>query len=300
MPVKQHVPGAPEVVESEESEVQLPDLGAGNTEAEAKAIEARRERAQQSNAIQSYEQLLGGTLGPMLYKEVSDLVSLNSLGGYAREGLSASLSSINDRATESAPESRQDINQAINTLEILLGPMAQQWVEANGGDVQRRLQGFVDANPMAIASLALLAAAGAIAADMSIPELQIAFNMTDELTVATSAKLGSLRNIAVEEISARVGYRGDDLRARFQASYEPEDEVASADAGFDYEVNDNLDLSGRGQWTKALGGDNADYEDHFGRVGVRYRPKKNLSIEGYGEVDADRGVGAGVNFKWKF
>lgn len=250
--------------------------------------------------VQQYEARLGKWLGPRLYSAVSDLITLDKLASYAKSGMEEGLGALGGVFKDIDPSNAAEVDQAVAALQRALGPKAAAYVKANGAAFQESLQGFVDANPMAIVLIAMLAAAGAVAADMDIPELEHTFQITPGLGLTMGVELGTLRNVTIEKIHASVDFAAGDLKANAAASFEPNDDKIAAELGLDYKINDNVDLYGRGSWAGDVHDGSVETTKGSVRGGVRWRPKPNMSVEGYGEYDQERGAGAGINFKWTF
>lgn len=276
-----------------------------NSDVAAEAARARRDGGGEpelaTTPVQRYEALLGSWLGPKLYNAVKDLITLDKLAGYARSGLDSAMGALGGQLKNIDPSNAGEIDEAVAALRKALGPEAEKFVKAHGGDLADALAEFVDTNPVAVVLIALLAAAGAVAADMKIPELKHTFKVTDELDITLKAKLGTLRNVTVEKIYARVEYDAGDLRASAAASYEPGEDRVGAEVGLDYAVNDELDVYGRGSWLMDVeSGGRINPTENTIRGGVRWKPRDNMFLEAYGEYDRRRGAGAGVRFGWKF
>jgi hypothetical protein len=280
-----------------------PKASASNAAQAAKAAEARAAREGKGDAPAApgaaYEALLGQWLGSQVYDAVSDLITLDKLASYARSGLEEGLGQLGGLLEKVDPANAAEVDEAVAALKKALGPKASAYVKANGAEFQKRLQGFVDANPIAIVVIALLAAAAAVAADMDIPELEHTFKVAPGLGVTLSAELGSLRNVTVEKIQASIKYAAGDLKVSAGATYEPGKEKVGAKLGLDYKVNDDVDLYGRGSWAADIA-EGVNTTGANARAGVRWRPRKDMSLEAYGEMDQKRGAGAGINFKWTF
>jgi len=285
-----------EAVDKEDALEPTPEQGAKNSDVEAKAQAARR----RGRPAIGYQQLLGETLGPKLHSVVSDLITMDKLAGYARSGLEAGLSSLGEEAKKSPGSSAADVDLGVQALERHFLPIAEQYVKDNAVGFQAGLQDFVDANPVAVTMLGLLAASAVVAADMPLPEFGHTIRMDNGLELYGGAQLGTLQHLAVERITARFTYMARDFRARIEASYRPDDDRVNTEFGFDYRMNDNLDVYGRGNARTPIHDSTLDPGDHRGRVGVRWRPKKDMEVEGYGETSEEHGAGAGVNFRWKF
>jgi hypothetical protein len=76
----------------------------------------------------------------------------------------------------------------------------------------------VEADPKALENLgAILAAAGAVIANAPIPELAKQFKLAKGLTLDVEAKLGKLRQIALEKLKAKLSYAAGPLLASIEA-----------------------------------------------------------------------------------
>ena len=73
------------------------------------------------------------------------------------------------------------------------------------------VQAFAGENPASVVGIALLAAAGAYAADMDMPSLSGSFGLTDSLSIGTEATLGTLQNATLETISTELRRESGDL-----------------------------------------------------------------------------------------
>jgi len=297
--------------EAAKSEVptKKPGVPVANSDMATKAEEARRNGKTKAEPVLApgkapghrYEEMLGKWLGPELYKAVSGLITLDKLGSYAKSGVDSSLGALGKLIKSADPASAGEIDEAVAALKKALGPKAAAFVEANGEELQEALQDFVDANPLAIVLIAMLAAAGAVAADMEIPELKTTFNVTDNLDVTVAAKIGSLRDITLEKLYAKVEYEAGSLKASAAATYEPKKDAMKGEVGLDYKATDKLDLYGRGSWLMDVeSGGKINPSEHTMRAGVRWKPKPRMALELYGEMDSKRGAGAGLSFSWKF
>ncbi|MBT8496234.1 MAG: hypothetical protein KJO07_24530 [Deltaproteobacteria bacterium] len=276
-----------------------------NSGAAAKAMKVRKEREQAqagslTSPVNNYEQTLGRVLGPKIYDAVSDIVTLEALAGYARSGLESGLGGLGKLVRESDRDDAGEYEKAIDALQLVLGPMAEQFVQQHGEELQARLQNFVDTRPVAVVALALLAAAAAVAADMEIPELKHTFKITDNVDLTAGARLGSLRNITLERISARLDIHGAKFRARAEGSYDLVKDQGQVKGDLDLKLRDDLSLYSSGQFQTSNESGRVEIDDHSVRGGVRWRPQKGMSVEGYGEHSERRGVGFGVNFRWDF
>lgn len=177
--------------------------------------------------LAAYQASLGTWLGGELYKAVAPHLTLESLSKYATEGLSEALKGSVDLLKGLDGEVDNKAIAAFGkALAEKLGPLAGEWLEKDGQGLAAGLAGWVDANPRLVALIGLLAAAGAVAANMDIPEIKESIGITDELTADVSVKLGKLRQIALEQIKARLAYESGPLVAAIEVSRDEKGDVS--------------------------------------------------------------------------
>ncbi len=184
----------------------------------------------------AYEAALGKFLGGKLYAAVHDALSFEAMQGYARDGMASGLKALADllnRADEVDPKA---VDQFAEALVKKYGDLAAQWLDSPGGhSLQESLQGWADAHPRTIVALALLAAAGAVLADMDIPELKHTLELGEDTSLTLAARLGSLRNIAVQKISAKLQTVAAGITATLSAEVTDGDDGVGGKAGLTLE-----------------------------------------------------------------
>ena len=80
------------------------------------------------------------------------------------------------------------------------GTAASEWLKEDGAGLAAGLAGWVDANPELIVTAALLAAAGAIIANASLPELSASLGIGNDLRLKLGAKLGAIRDVLCRSV----------------------------------------------------------------------------------------------------
>ena len=245
-----------------------------------------------ASGLANYESTLGKWLGSKLYAAVSDQLTLDKLAGYAESGVGAALGPLADYIKSADGDvDPAVVDKAMKALEASLGKQAKNFVKAHGAGLQKALQGFVDASPELIVLLGLLAAAGAVAANMKIPDLSAKLKITDGLDARISARIGKLRDISLEKIEAKLTYNAGKLKATAAVAWEDEKGM-SGSADFKYGLREDLDLSLKGTWSEEDGAG--------GRMGINYRPTDNVSIGAYGGYDERKGANAGIGVSISF
>lgn len=186
-----------------------------------------------SAGLAAYESALGSWLGGELYGAVSKELTLEKMAGHAESGLNSVLKALGGQLSNVGDADEAAVDAFAKALADKYDHLAADWVSKHGGGLQQALAGWVDANPYAIAGVGLLAAAGAVLANASIPELSQKFGLTEGLTASVSAKLGSLRAVALEKIKARLEYQSGPLLAAIQVEG-GQDQAVSGDLSARY------------------------------------------------------------------
>jgi len=270
-------------------------LAAGNGAAGEKKKEpgdAEAAGGGKPTGLANYEATLGKWLGSKLYAAVSKEITLDKMSGHADSAFASAVRSLGGyvKGADKDVDPGQ-VDKAVAALLAQFGKEAGKFVQSEGAGLQGALAGWVDANPELIVTLALLAAAGAVAANMEIPELSQKIGLADGLDARVSVRLGKLRDITLEKIEAKLAYKAGQLSASFTGALEGGDQL-SAGLGVGYEVNDKLDLNLRGTWSEKEGGG--------ARLGLNYNPRKDLSIGAHVGYDEKTGANAGVGVTLRF
>jgi hypothetical protein len=247
--------------------------------------------ALRASGLANYEATLGKWLGGQLYGAVSRELTLDKLSSHANSALRGAIRGLGGKIKDLDQDvDPGQVNQAVDAAIAQFGQVAGNWVKANGGGLSKALQGWADANPEAIVTLALLAAAGAVAANMEIPELAGAIGLGGGLEAGVAVKLGRLRDITLQRVEGRLTYQAKQLTATFRGTYEE----GKSGVGLDLrsQLSPDLDLTGQAGWNQE-GGANA-------RVGLNYKPRKDLDIGAHVGYDQRQGANVGVGVTFRF
>ena len=206
--------------------------------------EVQEELGKSGSGLANYQAALGTWLGGELYGAVADELTMESLAGHADKGLSEAIQALVGAAADQA-DTVDDaaVERFAEALANRFDGLAGEWLEQNGGGLQQALSGWVDAHPRSIAAVGLLAAAGAVLADMDVPTLKKKFGLTDQLSAKLSAKLGSLQNIALQEIKAQLEYTSGPLITAMQVSHGEDGTNAKLEGSYkgdDWSVKGNV------------------------------------------------------------
>jgi len=178
-----------------------------------------------SQGLQNYEATLGTYLGPKLYEAVSKELTQEKIGKHAESlvdgAIDFAVGSIGDQLDGISDKDADVIGDA---LAAQYSHVASDWVNtADGQALVNKLNGWTDANPEAVATIALLAASGAVAANMKIPTLKKKWGITDDLTGSVAVDLGRIQNMGLERVKGRLDYGKGNISAFAQAGYDKED-----------------------------------------------------------------------------
>lgn len=209
---------------------------------------------------ENYRELLGEWLGGELYELLSEHTAEEALLEHGKSALDGALGSVGDLIGKAGLDG--DSEAALTKFSDALAKdglaEVEKFLESDkGAALLGKISRWVDDHPGYVLLVAVLAAAGAVAADIDIPTLKSKFKITEGLSANLSADLGSIRNIALKSAKLNMKY----VRGQFQAT-----------AGVSHE-------QGKGQ----------SYE-----AGLRYGSKENF-VETTGKLDPDGKLIIGLN-----
>lgn len=186
---------------------------------------------------ESWRGLLGEWLGGELYDVISDQTHEEALMEAGKEALKgAAEGSVDflaglDGLTADGSEAIKKFATELSKTAILEG---NKFLESEAGQrLVGRISRWVDKNPGYVVAIAVLAAAGAIAADVDIPEIEQDFKLGDNFSGEAAIDLGSLRNIAIEAARLNMQYVSGQFKATAGVAYE-QDEGVSGEASLRY------------------------------------------------------------------
>ncbi len=201
--------------------------------------------------LANYQSSLGKWLGSELYGALAKELSFASLQDHATSAWKSALES-GVGALDGLDGNDKEAGAFTAALQEAYGQAAADMLETDTGKkVIGKLNGFVDANPRLILLVALLAAGGAVAANVSLPKFKETFKLGGGFTGKVGADLGKIRDIALKDLSAALEYNSGPLMAAvsinrkedgavsgdFKASLGDDDKNLKTDAKF---TNDGI------------------------------------------------------------
>jgi hypothetical protein len=209
----------------------------GNQSASSNSMQLEKMRsAQKAEGVANYSSALGKYLGPQLYKAVESVLTESEMAGLASGAVESALNSLLDYIGEETGNAALNndalMGQASKEIAQEIESLVEKWLGSeSGAKLVSTLRTWVGANPHMVASLAALAAAAAIVTDMDIPTLKTKFGLSDGLTASLSANIGSFQNIALENIKAKLEYKGSNVSAAFEATHDATKGTSAAISG---------------------------------------------------------------------
>lgn len=209
----------------------------GNEAAQASvtpAGDASREQAAGASGgdsgLANYEAALGEFLGGELYKAIGPQLAFDKLSGTAKKAVQGALDGLVGQlgSLDNVTADPKALEVLGNLLKDKLDPLVDEWLAKNGPGLSAALTDWVGAHPRTIVLTALLAAAGAVLANVAIPTLKQKFALGKGLSAEVEAKLGKIRAISLQSVRAKLSYESGPLLAAVSASHDEKGTTASA------------------------------------------------------------------------
>ncbi|MSP54116.1 MAG: hypothetical protein EXR69_00680 [Myxococcales bacterium] len=200
------------------------------------------------SGLANYEAALGEFLGGELYKAIAPSLGYEKLSGAAKKGVDSALDALVKQfgSLDNVTADPKALDVLGKLLKDSLDPLVDEWLKKHGPGLAENLTEWVGAHPRTIVLTALLAAAGAIIANVGIPTLKQKFALGKGLSAEVEAKLGKLRDISLQRVRATLTYESGPLLAavsagrddkgttgEVHAAYKGEGKSLTADATYD-------------------------------------------------------------------
>jgi hypothetical protein len=172
--------------------------------------------------LANYESALGEFLGKELYKAVSGALEFSKIQGYGHSAMDAAIKAAVSKlgGWDKIKADPGALDGLVGILQSELDPVVDKWLAGEGGkDLQKHLAGWAGAHPRTIALTALLAAAGAVFANVDIPTLKQSFGIGENVKGEVEADLGKIRSIALKKIRAKLSYTSGPLMAAVEVNH---------------------------------------------------------------------------------
>lgn len=190
-----------------------------------------RPKQEASPSPQAYEQALGRVLGGRIFEIVMKQTSPEALARHARSIVDALMKAGEDLAQQDGSLDEAGRTAVIEALKERMGPALKAEAESflateEGRSLAAALQSCAASHPWEIVAAAILAAAGAVAANVAVPRIggQVSGTLghgedSPRWTAAAGARLGKVRDLAIEAIDTRIGLEAGRFRGDVQVDH---------------------------------------------------------------------------------
>ncbi len=252
---RQSISAAAPAVEAPLPEIAAPAVGQarGNDAAQASVASATGPGAEQAtvaaegedSGLSNYEAALGEFLGGELYKAIGPQLAYDKLSGTAKKAVESALEGLVGQlgSLDSVTADPKALAALGTLLKDKLDPLVDEWLAKNGPGLSASLTNWVGAHPRTIVLTALLAAAGAVLANVAVPTLKRKFALGKGLSADVEAKLGKIRALSLQSVRAKLSYESGPLLAAVSASHDEKGTTASASVS-----SEGRSLTADGTW----------------------------------------------------
>jgi hypothetical protein len=171
--------------------------------------------------LASYEAALGDFLGGELYEAVSGALAFDKFSKMAHGAVDGALKAAVQAA--GGWEKLKADPKALDALAEHLGqradPLVDKWLAEDGKELQEKLAKWAGAHPRTVATVALLAAAGAVIANIDLPTLKQKFSIGKDTKGEIEAELGKIRSLALEKVRAKITHASGPLLAAVEVAH---------------------------------------------------------------------------------
>ncbi|MBM4397258.1 MAG: hypothetical protein FJ087_16430 [Deltaproteobacteria bacterium] len=193
------------------------------------ADEKKAEEERKAAELKAYQDALGSLIGGKLYEVVAKEVSPDKVLKYANDAVDGLIKAAVTEAgalDKMDPDGQKPATRLAEVLGQILDEKATAWLATDDGkNLAQKISGYVGAHPWQVVSAILLAAASAVAANVSLPQIKQKFKIADGLDAEVKAKLGKVRDISLEAISLRLTYQAGRLKAEAGAERDKDGKI---------------------------------------------------------------------------
>ncbi len=181
--------------------------------------------------LANYKAALGEFLGEKLFKAVSDSLGFDKVSGYAKSAVDGAISSAVGQlgGWEKIKADPAALDALVTMLQEGLEPLVETWLASEDGRaLVAKLQNWAGAHPKTVVTTALLAAAGAVLANVDVPSLKSGFKITDKLSAEAEVDIGRIRELTLQKIRGKLKYQSDNLLAAIEVTRNEDGGVESS------------------------------------------------------------------------
>lgn len=198
---------------------------------------------------QAYEQALGRMLGGALFDAVVKQTSPESLSRYAGSVVAALMKAGEGLAKDDASLDEAGRKAVIEALKEQIGPALKAEAEAylageEGRSLAAALQSYGVQHPWQVVAAAILAAAGAVAANVEVPRIGAETSGTlgrgkdaPKWTAGAGVRLGKVRDLTLQAIDAQIALEAGRFRGEVRVDHR-KDQGTTAQVSGTYGTDD--------------------------------------------------------------
>jgi hypothetical protein len=236
---------------------------------------------------------------------VSKAVTPDKVKGYAEKALDGSIDYLVKQFGKLSPDSDPKALEAFGSaLNITLKPVVDEFMDSGPGkEMSEGLAEFVDSHPREVATVAVLAAIGMVVANAEIPALKQKFKVANGINAQIEAKLGTFRNISLEQIKGRIEAEAPLAGGTLKTWAEVENKKdPNAPGGRETRGGAGVDWQNeRGTWKAGARYGYSQQQGHSAEAYVRREdPKNRWFVEGKAGHDQQRGNYGMIGAGWRF
>jgi hypothetical protein len=263
----------------------------------------KKEEERSAAARAEWEGTLGTWLGDRTYQIVHKELSPEKVLKIGDQGADAlikflvgELEKQGGKLDGSAPGTTDALAKLLPELQKWAEEAATEYLESDSGKgLAEKISHWAEAHPKTVVAIALLAAAGAIAANVKIPELKYKKDLGNGLSAEAGVKLGKVRDLALESVRAALTYEKGQLKADVSVKHDrPKDgpSVTTVSAGVAVgEKGAKGEVRGEGEYK-----DNGDFVIGL-KAGGEYGPASGSFGQKWTQVAGKSTAETDVNLK---
>lgn len=172
--------------------------------------------------LADYRAALGDFLGSELHGAVQDVLTMDKVKAVGDAALAAAIEAATGALSgaEGVDADPQAVAAIAGILQAEAGARVEAWLAGEGAELVARLKGWAGANPQTVATVAILAAAGAALANAPLPELKRKLKVGEGGELELEARLGRIRSISLERLRAKLSHTAGPLVGAVEVTHQ--------------------------------------------------------------------------------
>lgn len=181
------------------------------------------EKTENDEGLKTYQSVLGDLFGGKLYEIVAKHTTPEALNKHAMQvvdGLIKAAASQVKRLEGLDAEGKEAATAVVAVLGQLLREQAEAFMASEPGQaLVKQISTYIATHPAEVLAAVILAAVAAYFANADIPEIAAKASFGSNTEAELKAKLGKVRDIALESISAKINHEAGRFKAGAELEY---------------------------------------------------------------------------------